>query len=201
MCLSIEAQRYDIKHNIIILQDKHGAIRMKTHGKKSCTRNFSHLYIHYFFLKDRVYSNNMTITYCSTYHMLADLFTKALQKALFVQFHEVIMVCKHIDTLKLGPPSTKDSDGNLDKFGLIKEVIKSNVETKYKNTGRKKSYVDIVMGCLCRHERAWHIHALRAEFPHCKGSQHSLKVGLLHPLPSLQRLTEPFVKFYLDQVQ
>ena len=44
-----------------------------------------------FFMKDRFCTNNMSIAYCSPYHMLADFFTKALQGALFVKLREVIM--------------------------------------------------------------------------------------------------------------
>ena len=47
--------------------------------------------------------------------MLADFFTKALQGALFAKFCDVIMGWKHVDTLQMGPPSTKDHVGNLVK--------------------------------------------------------------------------------------
>ena len=37
---------------------------------KSCTRNSRHIDICYFFVKGKVDSNNMSIAYCSTEHML-----------------------------------------------------------------------------------------------------------------------------------
>ena len=45
----------------------------------------------------------------------------------------------------MGPPSTKEHVGNVDKFDSIKEAIESNVEIKDKNIERKKLYADIVI--------------------------------------------------------
>ena len=58
MCLLMEAQRYYIKNNILF-KDKQSEIKMKNNGKKSCTGNSKHIDIHYFFVKERVESNNM----------------------------------------------------------------------------------------------------------------------------------------------
>ena len=116
---------------------------MEKNGKKSCTSNSSHIYICYFMVKYRVDSNNMLIAYCRTDHMLADLFTKALQGALFVKLRELIGGWKYIDTLQMVPPSNKECLANMYKVRSSKEVIKSNAEVKYEKVGRKKSYVDI----------------------------------------------------------
>ena len=101
------SQGYYIKQNVL-LQDNQSAINMEENGKKSCTGNYRHINIRYFFAKDRVESNKMEIQYCSTEHMLAGFFMKALQGALFVRFCDVIMGWKHVDTLHMGPPSTKE---------------------------------------------------------------------------------------------
>ena len=112
--LFMEAHGYETKHNIIF-QYNQNPIRIRENGKKSCTGNSGHIDIRYFFVKYRVDSNGMSIIYCSTEHMLADYFTKALQGALFLKFREVMMGWKHIDTLQMGPPSTKECVGNMDK--------------------------------------------------------------------------------------
>ena len=70
-------------------------------------------------MKYRVDINNMIIAYCIIEYMLVDLFTKALQGYIFVKFREVIMRWKHIDTLQMGPPSTKERVGNVDWVGSI----------------------------------------------------------------------------------
>ena len=88
--LFMGAQGYDIRQNILF-QDNQSAIKMEKNGKKSCTGHSRHIDIRYFFTKGRVESNKMSIAYCSTEHMLADLFTKALQGALFAKFSDVIM--------------------------------------------------------------------------------------------------------------
>ena len=72
----------------------------------SCTGNSRHINICYFFAKDRVESKKMSIAYCSTEHMLADLFNKALQGALFAKFSDVIMGWYLVYILQKGPTST-----------------------------------------------------------------------------------------------
>ena len=81
--------------------------------KKSCTGNYRHINICYFFSKDRVESNKMSVAYCSTEHMLAYFFAKALQRALFTKFCSLIMEWKHLDTLKIGLSSTREILGNV----------------------------------------------------------------------------------------
>ena len=51
---------------------------MENNRKKSFTGNSRHINIHYFIVKDRVESNNVSFTYCITEHMLADVLTKTL---------------------------------------------------------------------------------------------------------------------------
>ena len=47
----------------IIFQYKHSAIIMEGNKKKSITGKSRHIYISYFFVKDRVDSNDMPIAY------------------------------------------------------------------------------------------------------------------------------------------
>ena len=78
-------QEYDIKQNILF-QDNRIKMKMGVNGKRSCTGNSRPINIRYFFAKDRVEINNVSIAYFSTEHMIANLFTKALQGALFETF-------------------------------------------------------------------------------------------------------------------
>ena len=104
-----------------MFQDNQSAIKIKKNGKKSCNGNSRHIYIRYFFAKDRVETNKILIEYCSTEHMLADCFTKSLQGVLFAKFHEVIMGWKHVDNLQMGPASTKEGVGNVVKVRATQE--------------------------------------------------------------------------------
>ena len=70
--------------------------------------------------------------------MLVDFFKKYFQGYIFVKFHYVIMGWKQIDKLRVGPSSTKENVENVDKV-----ESRTNAEEIY--TGKKKSYVDIVI--------------------------------------------------------
>ena len=89
-------------------------------------------------MKEHVEINSMSIAYYSTYHMLEDLFIKALQKVLFFKFREVIMGLKHIITLKMWLPSTKERAGNMDKVESNKKLINSNTYTKDIKSGKEE---------------------------------------------------------------
>ena len=77
--------------------------------------------------------------------MLADLLVKSLQGALFVKFCEVIMVWKHVYTLHMGPPSTKECVIYTVEVESIKGEVEYSAETKEENTERNKLYSDIVI--------------------------------------------------------
>ena len=64
---------------------------MKIIGRNSCMGKSRHIDIRYFFIKYWVEKGELRIMYCPTHLMLADDFTKALQRALFHQFQDIIM--------------------------------------------------------------------------------------------------------------
>ena len=111
----MESHKYEIIHKIIF-QYNQIEILMEKNGKKLCTGNPRHIDIHYFFVMDSVDSDTMSSVHCSKDHMLADLFTKPLQGALFLKFCEGIMGWKHVDILQMGPSSTKEYVGNMDEI-------------------------------------------------------------------------------------
>ena len=100
------SQGYDINEKLLF-QDNQSAIKTNQNGKKLCTGNPRHIDTSYFFYKDRVESNKISIKYCSTEHMPAYCFMKYIQGALFTKFCDVIMGRKHVNNLQMGPPSTK----------------------------------------------------------------------------------------------
>ena len=61
--------------------------------------------------------------------MLADFFTKALQGAIFAKFRDIVMGWKHVDTLQIGPSSTKEHVVNVVNVRSNQEEIESNMET------------------------------------------------------------------------
>ena len=98
--LFLEAQGYEIKENYFA-QDNQSAMKLEQNGRKSCGQKSRHIDIRYFFMKDRVETENITIVYCPTEEMLADFFTKPLQGALFQKFRRVLMGHAHVNTLSL----------------------------------------------------------------------------------------------------
>ena len=76
--LFLEAQGYEIKENYFA-QDNQSAMKLEQNGRKSCGQKSRHIDIRYFFMKDRVETENITIVYCPTEEMLADFFTKPLK--------------------------------------------------------------------------------------------------------------------------
>ena len=103
---------------------------MDQDGRKSFTGKYRHIDIRYLFAKDKVEIKKMPIAYCSTEHMLADIFTKALQGSLFAKFCDIIMGWKHVDMIQMGPPSTKELVGDVVKIRSNKEEIESTMETE-----------------------------------------------------------------------
>ena len=83
-------QGYKVRDNILF-QDNQSAIKMKTNGRRSCTGNSRHVHIRHFFVKDLVDKKMVRIMYCPTGIMLADFFTKPLQRELFRFFRNNIM--------------------------------------------------------------------------------------------------------------
>ena len=73
----------------ILYQDNMSAMKLETNGRMSSGKNTRHIDIKYFFAKDRVDTEGISIVHCPTEQMLADFFTKPLQGALFKKFKAV----------------------------------------------------------------------------------------------------------------
>jgi hypothetical protein len=86
----LEAQGYKV-HDNILYQDNKSAILLETNGRGSSGKRTRHINVRYFFIADRVKSNEIRIEYCPTGIMIADYFTKPLQGILFRQLRDMIM--------------------------------------------------------------------------------------------------------------
>ena len=75
----------------IMYQDNKSAILLENNGTKSSSRRTRHINIRYFFIYDRVKSNEVSVEYCPTDEMLADFFTKPLQGQKFIKFWRIIL--------------------------------------------------------------------------------------------------------------
>jgi hypothetical protein len=86
----MEGQGYKIKDNIVY-QDNQSAMLLEKNGQKSSSKRTRHLNIRYFFVTDRIQANELTVEYCPTGDMWADIHTKPLQGAAFVKFRKLIL--------------------------------------------------------------------------------------------------------------
>jgi hypothetical protein len=93
----LKAQGYPIK-DTILFQDNMSAIKLEQNGRQSSSKRTRHLNIRHFFIKDRVQSGELNIKHCGTDDMIADYFTKPLQGSKFIQFRDLILGIKDIDS-------------------------------------------------------------------------------------------------------
>ena len=88
-------------------------MKLIVNGKRSCGPGSRHINIRYFFMKNRLDTENINVVYCPTSEMLADFYTKPLQGALFRRFRDVIMGLQHISILKMSTtPADQERVGN-----------------------------------------------------------------------------------------
>ena len=78
-------------------------MKLEMNIKRSCGPGSRHIDIRYFFMKNRLDTENINVVYCPTEDMLADLYTKPLQDNLFRKCRDMVMGLKHISTLKRVP--------------------------------------------------------------------------------------------------
>jgi hypothetical protein len=75
----LEAQGYGVS-NSIVYQDNQSSILLEKIGRSSSSKRTRHMDIRYFFVTDRVDSKEVDIQYCPTGNMVADFFTKPLNR-------------------------------------------------------------------------------------------------------------------------
>ena len=100
-------------------QDNMSAIKFEKNGRNSCGSKSKHIHNRYFWIKDRLQSDNIKVIHCPTRAMLADFLTKPLQGALFKKIRDVLMGRKHFSALisELGLTPSKERVGESDILG------------------------------------------------------------------------------------
>ena len=61
-----------------------------------CSKRSRHMNIRYFCTKDLVDRKEVEVEYCLTERIVADFFTKPLQRVLFLKFRDIIMELKSV---------------------------------------------------------------------------------------------------------
>ena len=137
-------------------------------GKRSSGQKTKHMDNRYFWIKDRLKSEEIQVIYCPTTKMIADFFTKPLQGNLFRKLRDVVMGYKHVTELIEGNVEAPDKERvrnndklreecetrkkgkekkeNMDTPGASPDVAKISVPDE-KNSERKPvTWKDIVIG-------------------------------------------------------
>jgi hypothetical protein len=131
-------------------QDNQSAIKLEKNGRASCGQKSRHIDIRYFFMKDRIKTEKISVVYCPTEEMLADFFTKPLQGSLFQKFRKVIMGQTHISTLKASVSSltpVEERVGDQNKTGKSRGANAQTNEQNGQTDGEndpKETYASIV---------------------------------------------------------
>ena len=86
----LKDQGYVVESNIFY-QDNQSAILLEKNGRSSCGEKSRHINIRYFFIKDVLKREKITVAHCPTERMIADYFTKPLQGKLFTTLRDTIM--------------------------------------------------------------------------------------------------------------
>ena len=89
----MEEQGYKLNSNIFY-QDNESAIKMEKNGRDSAGNRSRHINIRYFFIKDILRREGITVQHCPTERMVADFLTKPVQGTLFKTFRDIIMGIK-----------------------------------------------------------------------------------------------------------
>ena len=129
----LEAQGYRLGETYLE-QDNESAIKLEKNGRMSAGPRSRHINIRYFWIKDRVKQEHISIRHCPTAVMLGDFFTKPLQGNLFVRFRDVILGYKHVDTLTsttttIIPPEERVGNHDRNDSATVKENNGTTVMT------------------------------------------------------------------------
>jgi hypothetical protein len=102
-------------------QDNTSAIQLEQNGKMSSSQRTRHINIRYFFIKDKIEKDEISVVYCPTEDMIADYFTKPLQGSQFTRFRDIIMGISRV--------SSKERVGKGDTLSTTKYDNDNNDKT------------------------------------------------------------------------
>jgi hypothetical protein len=143
----LSAQGYDMKEGKFF-QDNEAAEKLEKNGRASSSQKTRHIDIRYFWMKDRIKTENIRIVHCPTEIMLADFFTKPLQGSLFRKFRDVLMGYKHTSTLVMPtkqPSAERVGDNLLATDGLDGDVSSLSKKDNAGIQKKRVSYADALL--------------------------------------------------------
>ena len=142
----LEEQGFALEENILY-QDNQSAMKLELNGRMSSGKKTKHMDNRYFWIKDRVKSENIKIEYCPTQMMVSDFFTKPLQGSLFKRFRDVVLAYVHINSLEQFRDEKTSSKERVRNHGIGEQSSESNVDDKSSESSpgtQRVSWADVV---------------------------------------------------------
>ena len=78
----LSTQGFDIRDNVVF-QDNQSTMKLAKNGRASSGKHTRHINIRYFFVTNKIRTNEVRIDYCPTEFLVADFYTKPFQGTLF----------------------------------------------------------------------------------------------------------------------
>ena len=78
-------------HDNFIYQYNQSAIRLEKNGRRSSSKRTRHKKISYYFITDSIINQEAPVEFFTTFDMIGDYFTKALQGSQFRQYRNIIL--------------------------------------------------------------------------------------------------------------
>ena len=141
----LQGQGYDVKTNILE-QDNESAIKLEKNGRASAGKRSRHMNIRYFFVKDQLEREHITVRHCPTLAMLADFFTKPLQGSLFRKFRDVVLGYKHIDSLTSDDLLVPEERVGESRAGASPSILRNRADPMNPRNSKQVSWADVVRG-------------------------------------------------------
>ena len=114
-------------------QDNQSAMKLENNGRQSSGKCTRHINIRYFFVTDRIKNGEVCVEYCSNELLIADIYTKPLQGALFCKIRKIILNLDD-DACDLNEVDNKSKSYKKallnHKVTTSQECVENNVETK-----------------------------------------------------------------------
>ena len=135
----LKDQGYVVESNIFY-QDNQSAILLEKNGRSSCGEKSRHINIRYFFIKDVLKREKITVAHCPTESMIADYFTKPLQGKLFTTLRDIIMglipyptkecvenkMCLGNECKEIKPSTSNKGDSQADREDNVTDAMLNN---------------------------------------------------------------------------
>lgn len=119
----IEAQGYTVEHNVVY-QDNKSAILLENNGVMSSSKRTKHIQSRYFYVKDCIERQELTVEHCPTEEMWCDVLTKPKQGLAFRRDRAMLMNC----------PVDWEDDGSHDPVNEEHAAVQTDARSENGNT-------------------------------------------------------------------